>query len=118
MKILIIDPDVNVCDSYRTMLGGINADISVCHTAEKALHILIHLQPDIVLLDLGLRKAASEIVLGFIRKHPHLANTQVIVISSDSELASHTARYWEANAWIQKPVSKAHLYGAIGAVTS
>jgi DNA-binding response OmpR family regulator len=119
MKILIIEDDLDVCKNYRSMLEVFNAEVSFCHTAEKAVHVLVNFQPDIVLLDLDLPKAAGEIVLGFIHNHPRLTNTQVIIISGqDVQTAPYIARYWNANAWLHAPVSKAQLYSAIGVVTS
>jgi DNA-binding response OmpR family regulator len=118
MKILIIETDPGACEVYRSMLEEINADITMCHTIEQALQVLIYLQPDIVLVDLSLPKAGGEIVLGFIRNHPHLANTQVIVVSSDSQLAMSTASHWAINKWLHKPILKDQLYEVIGAVNS
>jgi DNA-binding response OmpR family regulator len=87
MKILIIEDDLKACEVDNSILTEVNAEITVCHTPKKALHLLVQNQPDIVLLDLEfLKKTSGERILGFIYNDPRLANTQVIVINGDAPL--------------------------------
>jgi DNA-binding response OmpR family regulator len=118
MKILIIENDSDSCTLYRDILQGTDAEIAVCHTAEKALHLLIHFQPDAVLLNWDLPKAAGEVIMGFIHKYPRLSNARVVLISNDAQLASHVARYWKASASLGKPITQENLYDALGIVNS
>jgi response regulator RpfG family c-di-GMP phosphodiesterase len=120
MKIFILEDNLQNCESYRDMLDSIDADIAVCHTAaEKPLHALVHFQPDVVLLDLDLSQAFAEIVLGFIHSYPRLANTKVIIIADDKQIADYTTRYWGVNnTWLHKPALKDQLPNVIGTMCS
>jgi CheY-like chemotaxis protein len=118
MKILIVENDPDSCTIYHDSLQGTDADIAVCHTAERAFHHLIHFQPDVILVNFDLPKAAGEMVLWFIHKYPRLSETRVVIISSDAQLAFHTAQYWQAEASLDKPITKDRLFNALGIVSS
>ena len=113
-KILVGEDDFEACETYQDILRGMDCEVNIVHTAEKAMSELTRFMPDTVLLDLQLPKASGVTVLAFIRKHPRLKNTRVVIISGDTALASHTANYWEADQWLAKPVSVQDLRDAVG----
>jgi CheY-like chemotaxis protein len=112
-KILIVEDDVDICDTYLDILVGQNHKFEVVHSGAAALNIVTRFLPEIVLLDMHLPGASGMLVLSFIRRYPRLAKCKVIIITGYAELAQTAAVHWGADLCLVKPVPVATLRNAV-----
>jgi two-component system NtrC family response regulator len=106
-KILIVEDNPDLCETYTDMLANYGHDIHIVGTCIDATNHLIRnkIPPDVVILDMWLHQESGIVVLGFIRRLPRLARTRVVVVSGYSELADQAVRLWGADVFLPKPVS-------------
>ena len=114
-KILLVeDNPVDVLMMKRALKnGGFKNQPIVLDDGEPAMAFLTHQGtyagmelPDLVILDLNLRKVDGPEVLSYIRNTPELRNLRVIVVSSSPEdiMKSSAA---DADCYIEKPIDAA-----------
>ncbi len=99
--ILLVDDEVALTAVLQPVLSAAGHQVTVVHSARQALHDADLLQPDLILLDLGLPDADGKTVIGTLRlKH----DTPVIVISARHQDAEKIAALDEgADDYVDKP---------------
>jgi CheY-like chemotaxis protein len=80
-RIVIIEDSGLIANVYRAKLRGEGFDIHICPDGESGLALVNQLDPDLVMLDLGLPKMSGVDVLSSIRRQPRFASLPVIVLS-------------------------------------
>jgi CheY-like chemotaxis protein len=95
--ILFVEDNPLVLMIYRNWLQRDGFQVESAVDGQVALDKLLQLKPSLVLLDLMLPKVNGLDVLKFIREHPDLKTTPVMILS---------------NAYMDEPASKAMLAGA------
>jgi CheY-like chemotaxis protein len=80
-RIVIIEDSGFIANVYRAKLRGEGYEIHVCVDGESGLALVNQLDPDLVMLDLGLPRMSGVDVLGHIRRQARFAALPVIVLS-------------------------------------
>ena len=96
-RILIIDDDPIFTRIYGNVLQNQGFLVEVAAGGEAALEMLRYTQPDLILLDLFMRKVNGVTVLKYIRSRFNLAAVPVIVLSTSS-MTRHIEASWRAGA--------------------
>lgn len=100
--ILIIEDHQDMREMFKMLLEHMGHQVEVAREGVEGLHQLQR-HPDLVLLDLSMPVASGDVVLGYIRSTPDLANTKVLVISALPN-ADAIAAQLGADACLKKPV--------------
>lgn len=115
-RILIIDDDIELCETFSDALQFAGHEVKVVHSGNDGFRIVTRLLPDVVILDMHLPGVSGILLLSHIRHMPRLARTKVIIVSGYSDMA-HTAKaVWGADMYLPKPVTPKQLLEAIGGV--
>jgi DNA-binding response OmpR family regulator len=106
-KILVVEDDIDLCDTYRDILAAEGFTVDVRYTGSDAVDYLMRLlnKPDIVILDMHLPGDSGVMVLSLIHHLPRLKNTRVVVASGLPDLARWAVEQWGADKFLSKPVS-------------
>ena len=113
--VLIVDDDSNTVLLFRTILKRIGVECISAHDGQDAITLMEHEPPDLVLLDLGLPGINGLDLITYIRQHPQLQNTKIIVVSAYVDLM-HEARNLQADAYLSKPIITSHFIKTIETV--
>jgi DNA-binding response OmpR family regulator len=105
-KILFADDDPLVARIYRDKLSAAGFNVLVAEDGVLAMKLLIEFKPDLVVLDLLMPKLNGADVLKFIRGHPELKSTRVIIFSN-SFLAALVEQVGDLGAEKMLPKSSA-----------
>ena len=111
--ILLIEDDPNDVLLFKKAVANspFKVDVVVLNDGEKAITFLSqsrpasdHPHPDLVLLDLKLPKKSGFEVLTWIKQHPDLKVTPVVILSSSKQAQDlETAYQLGANSYLVKP---------------
>jgi CheY-like chemotaxis protein len=78
--------------------------------AEVGLDMAINLQPDLILLDLGLPDADGQTLSVWLRSNPELTEIPIIVLTAwPEEVARQTVEAYNLNGYLCKPFSLSSL---------
>jgi two-component system KDP operon response regulator KdpE len=100
-KILVIDDEQQILRALRTILGQQSYTITVAKTGEEGLALASAIQPDIIILDLGLPDLSGVEVCKQLRTW---SNLPVIILSAhDSEVEKVAALDAGADDYLTKP---------------
>jgi two-component system response regulator TctD len=108
-KIHIIEDDADLCQTYLEMLEFQGYQVEVDHSGSRAIGTLRRYFADVIILDMNLPGVSGEIVLSYIRRHPSLKHTRVILVSGDDRLMEVRG----ADLYLKKPVLLSRLLDAI-----
>jgi DNA-binding response OmpR family regulator len=113
-KILIIEDDKDMLRGLNVRLRASEYETASAPDAVMAMTIAKKVEPDLVLLDLGLPGGDGFVVLERMKNIPSLAGTPVIVVSArDPKANEKRALDAGADAFFQKPVDNEELMKAI-----
>lgn len=112
-KVLIIDDDDEICETFSDILKHAGHDVHVLKTGAEAFRVLPKLLPNIVLLDMNMPGVSGVLTLSFIRRLSRLSQTKVIIVSGHPELAESAKAIWGADLFLCKPVSPKQLVEAV-----
>src|SRR5512133_1365829 len=100
-QILVIDDEQQILRALRTILGQQNYQVTVSATGEEGLALATAIQPDILILDLGLPDLSGVAVCQRLREW---SDVPVIVLSAhDSEAEKVAALDAGADDYLTKP---------------
>ena len=117
VPILVVDDDLEDCQMIREALSESRLlnDVHFLHDGEQLLSFLYekhqsskperNLLPGLILLDLNMPKMDGREVLKELKKHPHLLQIPIIVLTT-SQAEEDIARSYNlgANSFITKPI--------------
>jgi DNA-binding response OmpR family regulator len=81
-KILIVDDDAWLADSYRLILEQAGWQVTLAPTGAKAIDMIDDSQPHVVLLDIMLPDSSAPALLNELQSHSDLAKLPIILCSS------------------------------------
>jgi DNA-binding response OmpR family regulator len=114
-KILIVEDDADVRLGYQILLKAHHYDTVFAADSVSAVGEARTIEPDLVILDLGLPGGDGFIVLERFRANVHLAAIPVIVVSArDLHGNKERALKAGARAYLQKPWNDNELLAIIG----
>ncbi len=118
--LLLVEDDPNDILLFEKAIGrsDLEADVLVLRDGEEAIAYLSGKEkskkpspPDLILLDLKLPRKSGFEVLEWIKNHPHLQTTPVIILSSSKEAQDlKTAYELGANSYLVKPTGFTALH--------
>jgi len=112
-EVLVVDDDVDVCAAVRDLLGDSGYVVHVAGTGCDALEMLTELQPDVILLDLGLPDTSG---LDLLTDMTHSSTAPVIVLSGRSgETDRVVGLDLGADDYISKPFGGRELVARVNA---
>lgn len=101
-EILVIDDEVRMADSLKTLLEDCGYSVDVAYSGEQALDIIRQKQPDLVITDIKMSEVDGYDVMRFIREN--YPQTYIIVITGHGNLESAIeAIHHKAFDYITKP---------------
>jgi DNA-binding response OmpR family regulator len=113
-KILIVDDDPDVLKSMHVRLKANNYETFFAADAISCIAEARKIQPDLIILDLGLPAGDGFLVMERLKAVPSLASIPVIVVSArDLRLNQKLALQAGAKTFLQKPVNNAELLAVI-----
>ena len=117
-KILFVEDDALIARIYTQKLSDAGFEVDVAEDGLKAVARLTEFRPDLVVLDLLMPKLNGADVLKFIRGHPDLKSTRVIVFSNSflSRLVDQIAALGFEKAVAKSAVTPATLIDLINEI--
>ena len=115
--VLVVEDDPDLGHALETRLGKEGWNVSVAGDGQCGIEEVERLEPDIVLLDLGLPRMNGFRVLEEIRRSPLTDRVPIVVITgrSDPEL-ERKMENWGVSAVFRKPVELAEVVEAVAEV--
>ena len=107
-KILIVEDDYALSDLFRRSLVAQGYDVEVVYDGERAIELLHHASPDLVVLDLHLPQVTGYDILAYIRQADHLKNTKVVAATA-STAARRAPEMQDADVFLMKPINLREL---------
>lgn len=113
--ILVVEDDVDLCDTYMDLLRGDGHTLYGVNTGTDAVDILVRKRiiPDVVILDMHLPGDSGTVILSLIRGFPRLARSKVIIASGHPDIGQWAVVQWKADLFLQKPISLEILKKAV-----
>lgn len=114
MKILIVEDDLDLVETYTDLLEAQAYSVASVLRASDAIQIVTRQKPQLIILDLNLPGDSGIVVLNFVRRYPPIAQTKIIVATGRPDIID-TDRYVtdKADAILTKPISNATLLKTI-----
>ncbi len=109
-KVLIVDDNPSVVTQEKQMLSDFNFDIITAADGTEAIKKVTTEKPFLVLLDLILPKINGDAVCKYIKEHPELHDTAVIIVTSKDD-PNYLERCFRSgcDAYVVKPLHKDDL---------
>jgi DNA-binding response OmpR family regulator len=112
-KILIVEDDADISLGYKVFLQ-VHYQVFFAIDVQSAVSEALRLQPDLIILDLGLPGDDGFVALDSFQKIPTLAAVPVIVVSGRDPAANKDRALKQgAKAFIAKPWNSAELLAII-----
>jgi DNA-binding response OmpR family regulator len=114
-KILIVEDDADIRLGYHVLLKANQYETFFASDGMSAITEARKVQPDLIVLDLGLPAGDGFVVLDRLKANTYLSVVPVIVVSGRNLQASKDrALKAGAKAFLQKPWDDKELLGVIG----
>jgi DNA-binding NtrC family response regulator len=108
-KILIIEDDADLCETYMDILERDDFKIETVNSTVSALSRMRRFMPDLILLDMQLADGSGTVILGYLESANLDNRVKVIIISGHLPVAERMAKYWKVARCLAKPVSHTQL---------
>jgi DNA-binding response OmpR family regulator len=116
IKILVVDDDESVCQVLRAGLEMHRLTVRCESRSTEALKACLEFHPDLVLLDVDMPLKDGGEVAAELGRHPALARTPVIFLSSLIRKQEATKRSESGEIFLSKPIPISELVARIRAV--
>jgi two-component system sensor histidine kinase/response regulator len=114
--ILIIDDDPSILAIYAAALRMAGHRVETASSAETALQLVEKECPDLIISDVNMPGLDGMAFTQEIRRHPHLQDTQIILMTGNSALANtRQAMNLGADDFLSKPLQLEELYASVQA---
>jgi CheY-like chemotaxis protein len=110
-QIVLVDDDDPTRFVYHEILTRMGFEVLEAADGVKAIELLSHRTPNVIILDLLLPRKSGREVLDFIYKTPHLNNTRVIIFSAHESL--YTIQLRAGDVFLLKPLNPQLLREAV-----
>ena len=117
-NILVIDDDVQLVDTVKTLLEAVGYQVSFSYQSEKGFELAKEIRPDLILLDImfaGPPGPDGVEISRRIHEDPDLKDTPVIILSGVKEALDMPINiepdetYMPVKAFVEKPFKPAEL---------
>ena len=116
-KILYIEDIDDNIHLAETIVHSQGHEIIPAYTAQAGLELALSLQPDLILLDLGLPDADGQTLSVWLRGNPSLNSIPIIVLTAwPEEVARQTVNAYNLNGYLCKPFPLPSLVKMIDSV--
>jgi PAS domain S-box-containing protein len=116
-RLLVVDDNVDAADAMGKLLGRAGFEVVTAHDPESALERAIALDPDIVLLDIGLPGMTGYELAAKLAKHPVTGRAKVIAVTGYGQPGdTEQARVAGFAGYLVKPVDLAQLRQRIASI--
>ena len=113
-KIMIIEDDTLISNELKSLLDNSGYESYILDDYANALEEILHLKPDLILLDINIPYTNGEVLLQNLRKK---SNISVIMVTSKNNLTNEALSIsYGADDYITKPYNPNILLLRIGAV--
>ena len=121
-KILVIDDDVQLVDSVKTLLESVGYDVHYAYLARKGVELARQIRPDVILLDVmfaGPPGPDGFQIARELHEDPELKGVPVIMLSGVRAVLeipyelSPDPEWLPVKAFLEKPIKPAVLLGEI-----
>jgi two-component system cell cycle response regulator DivK len=107
-RILYVEDFPDNAALVSKVLGARGHEVLHAPDAETGLQMARDLQPDLILLDLGLPDADGQTLAGWLRREPALANTPIVAVTAwPEETAARMVKVYGCSGYISKPINVA-----------
>ncbi len=114
-SILIVDDEIDLLDLFSSALERMNYRVLKARGGRKALEILQHERPDLILLDVAMPEVNGVDVLRAIRADPLNDSTKIVLLTAAPALVTGDDAQL-ANRMIIKPITVRELDKVVQAV--
>jgi CheY-like chemotaxis protein len=123
--ILVVDDDVQLVETVKTLLESVGYGVSYAYQSEKGMDLAREIKPDLILLDImfaGPPGPNGIEISRRLRQDPVLGNTPVIILSGVKKLLDMPVRlapdedYMPVKAFLEKPFKPDQLLSEIDKV--
>jgi len=120
--VLVIDDDVQLVDSVKTLLEAVGYKVTFAYQAEKGMELAKEAKPDLILLDImfaGPPGPDGTEISRRLREDPILTDTPVIVLSGIKKALDMPVKlapddaYMPVEAFVEKPFKPNELLALI-----
>ena len=113
-NILVVDDDPSVLRSVSRLLRSDGYEVAVADSSTEALRVLMHVQPDLVLLDVMMPAIDGYGVCEYLKKMPETRRTPVILLTA-LDGTDDRVRGFEvgADAFLSKPFERMELLARV-----
>ena len=115
---LVVDDNIDAADSLAALLRARGHVVSVAHNGPDALAQAVQLQPDVVLLDIGLPGMNGYEVASTLRRQPGGGPALMAITGYGQDADARRAAEAGFDRHLVKPVDAAELEQVLAAVTS
>src|SRR5258708_2788953 len=103
--ILLVDDDVDQLSILGAMLSGLPYDIETALDGKRAVEMLEHGAPLLVITDMVMPDISGSEIIHLIRSRPHLKATKIVIITSFLKYVTDEDRAM-SNGVILKPINR------------
>jgi DNA-binding response OmpR family regulator len=107
--LLLVEDDAPLRELYRLALTVAGYDVKEASDGWEALRRIDSVQPDLIVLDLGLPMVSGEHVLMDLSGQPHLRHIPVVVVTGSSD----SLGAFKVACVLRKPTSPDDLVGTV-----
>ena len=114
LKVLVVEDNPSVLNQEKEMLSDLGFPIITAMDGAEAIKKVTEERPFLVLLDLMLPKINGDAVCKYIKEHPELSDTAVIIVTATDD-PDYLERCFRSgcDAYVIKPLDKADLHKKI-----
>ncbi len=114
MKILIVEDDVDLVETYTDLLEAQGYVVISVLRAADAIQVTTRQKPHLIILDLNLPGDSGGLVLNFVRRYPPIAKTKIIVATGQPDMINSNLYVADkADAILTKPITNQTLLDTI-----
>lgn len=117
-KILIVDDDADLVETYTDLLEACGHTVICTSRIREATDLLSENKPDIITLDLNLPGTSDSVFADFVHSAKALDQCRIIVISGHPEMIAGQVWMNEVDLVLTKPVNNQQLTAMVDRLLS
>lgn len=106
-KILIIDDDLDLCTTLKSILGSQNGEVQYAHSLKSGKSLLKQLHPDIVFLDNNLPDGLG---VDLIKEIKNILPSTFLIFTTALDNSRGKALEYGADVFLEKPLTYRSIF--------